>query len=119
MDKYRKPIALGIGIIILVALGIFVFRLLPNQSSVPANETAQVAIKKAQDLYQQQKQFKTDFSHGPCLSNDLQPDWVADIAHNPRNQDDEYPVNQCQAFTDGRAHHFVELDPQGRLIRTY
>jgi hypothetical protein len=45
------------------------------------------------------------------------PDWVADIAHRPRQAVDEDPANQCEAIRSGDAHHFVELDPDGNLIR--
>jgi hypothetical protein len=27
------------------------------------------------------------------------------------------PANQCRRFRTGQAHHFVELDPRGGLIR--
>ena len=75
------------------------------------------AICQAVILYNQQKQLGTDFSEGPCLSNDLFPGWVADIVHNPRQSIDNLPANQCQAFIEGRANHFVELDTEGNIVR--
>jgi hypothetical protein len=42
---------------------------------------------------------------------------VADIAHEPRQPVDDEPANQCARFRNGEAHHFVELDPDGALIR--
>jgi len=58
-------------------------------------------------------------SNGPCLSNSLPdaPDWVCDIAHMPREPLDNLPENQCNAFREGKAHHFVELDETCNLIR--
>jgi hypothetical protein len=58
-----------------------------------------------------------DFSCGPCLSDALMPDWVLDVAHNPRQAMDDLPSNQCPSFREGRAKHFVELDLEGNLIR--
>jgi hypothetical protein len=76
-----------------------------------------LAIAKAKELWRAQFQLEEDLSKGPCLSNDLIPDWVADIAHNPRTAVDDNPANQCPAYLAGTAHHFVELDPEGNLIR--
>lgn len=58
-----------------------------------------------------------DFSSGPCLSNALLPGWVADIVHDPRTPIDDLPENQCPAFLEGSAKHFVELDSSGDLIK--
>lgn len=75
------------------------------------------AVTKSQKIYKDRKALGTDFSSGPCLTNDLLPDWVVDIAHNPRQKLDDLPENQCQAFVEGRAKHFVELDLEGEVIR--
>ena len=58
-----------------------------------------------------------DFSSGPCLSNALLPGWVADLVHSPRMVIDDLPENQCSAYLEGSAQHFVELDSSGNLIR--
>jgi hypothetical protein len=73
---------------------------------------ALVAFKKAQ-------QSGADLSTGPCIAENLPglSDWVADIAHDPRQDVDDEPQNQCQRYRDGDAHHFVELTPTGQLIR--
>ena len=75
------------------------------------------AISLAKEEYDRQKNEKVDFSKGPCLTNNLMDDWVADIAHTPREIIDNNSENQCKAYRNGEAHHFVELDPQGVLIR--
>lgn len=75
------------------------------------------AVNKAIKIYQDKKQLGIDISKGPCLTNDLTPDWVADLVHNPRIKDDDLKQNQCQAFLEGRAKHFVELDIDGNLVR--
>ncbi|MEM3572883.1 MAG: hypothetical protein QXJ62_01435 [Nitrososphaeria archaeon] len=61
------------------------------------------------------------YKNGPCLS-DNEPnwnieDWVCDIAHSPRQPIDDLPENQCQAYRNGSAHHFVELDTSCNLIK--
>jgi len=76
-----------------------------------------LAIAKAKELWRAKFLSGEDLSAGPCLSNEAIPDWVADIAHNPRQDVDNLPANQCSAYRDGAAHHFVELDPDGNLIR--
>ena len=75
------------------------------------------AIKRAMDLYRQKVAQGADLSRGPCLAEEVVPDWCVDIAHNPRQPVDDLPENQCASFREGRVHHFVELDPEGNLIR--
>jgi hypothetical protein len=75
------------------------------------------AIAAAEQLYAQQKAQGVDFSQGPCLSDEVIPDWAADVAHNPRQPVDDQPQNQCASYRAGKTHHFVELDPEGNLIR--
>jgi hypothetical protein len=74
---------------------------------------------QANTLFRQAQIDGVDLRNGPCLSNDLAPDWVLDIAHNPRIAIDDQPENQCSAFAEGRAHHFVELDEDGKVINVY
>jgi hypothetical protein len=76
------------------------------------------AVVAAKLLYQG-KAKSLDLSAGPCLAESIPglSDWVVDIAHDPRQDVDDQPQNQCQRFRDGDAHHFVELTPSGQLIR--
>jgi hypothetical protein len=75
------------------------------------------AIQKARDLYERKKAAGIDFSSGPCLSEEIIPDWCADIVHVPRQSIDNRPENQCSLYRAGMVHHFVELDMNGRLVR--
>jgi hypothetical protein len=75
------------------------------------------AVNTALMVYESQKKLKKDLSDGPCLSNDLLEDWVADLVHNPRIPDDDLAENQCAALLDGTATHFVELDLEGNVVR--
>ena len=75
------------------------------------------AINQAKYLYHQKRARGEDFSNGPCLSNAVLPNWVADLVHNPRLHMDDLPQNQCPAYLEGTVQHFVELDLDGNLIR--
>lgn len=75
------------------------------------------AVNQAQNLYAQKKNSKEDLSNGPCLTNDLMAGWVVDLVHNPRQAIDNNKEYQCQAFREGRATHFVELDLDGEVVR--
>jgi hypothetical protein len=86
-------------------------------SSAPSDQDR--AVDEAMKAYEQAKAGGKDLGDGPCIAEQLPglADWVADIAHDPRQPVDDQPANQCQRFREGEAHHFVELDPSGRLIR--
>ena len=74
------------------------------------------AIAAAHVAYEEAVAAGTDLADGPCLGVVLD-NWVADVAHDPRQEVDDRPENQCEAFRSGEAEHFVELDPEGELIR--
>jgi hypothetical protein len=77
------------------------------------------AIKIAGLVYNNARGHGVDFANGPCISERMpqMPDWVVDVAHDPRQPVDDEPANQCASFREGRTHHFVELTLGGRLIR--
>jgi hypothetical protein len=93
--------------------------LLVNQNNPrpPSKNETDTAINQAKLVYNQKKLLGDDLSKGPCLSNALMPGWVLDIAHNPREDVDNDPANQCAAYIQGSAKHVVELDVEGNLIR--
>ena len=66
-----------------------------------------VAIAKARTLFKDAMSKGVEMSSGPCLSNELIPGWVADVAHKPRQAIDDLVENQCSAFREGKAQHFV------------
>jgi hypothetical protein len=74
------------------------------------------AVAAARAAYQNAKAEGVDFTNGPCLG-EIMDNWVADVAHDPRQDVDDDPANQCEAYRSGEADHFVELDPDGKLIR--
>lgn len=90
----------------------------PKQNYKPGiSRDADRAVNQAVKVYEQKRDLGEDFTNGPCLTNDLLPGWVVDIAHYPRIPIDDLPQNQCQAYREGRAKHFVELDLNGKVIR--
>lgn len=122
--SHGKLLILVLSVIAVVSLAIvYVHETNPFNAAIKGNykpgldDEIDNAVKKAQDIYKNRKAKDDDFESGPCLSNDLMPDWVVDIAHNPRQELDDLPENQCLAYTEGRAKHFVELDLEGEVIR--
>src|SRR5947199_39878 len=107
----------ALGIVILTAYFVYAFNNRAFSYKPGANRELDNAINQAHYTYQLQKSQGVNFKNGPCLTNALIPDWVLDIAHNPRIPTDNLGANQCSALLEGKAHHFVELDPDGNLIR--
>jgi hypothetical protein len=77
------------------------------------------AMAAAQTAFQQAKSSGTDLDRGPCIAEQLPglPDWAADVAHQPRQPVDNDPANQCTSYRSGQTHHFVELAPDGQIIK--
>lgn len=74
-------------------------------------------VDQAKAVYFKKKEGGADLSEGPCLTNDLAEDWVADLVHSPRVEIDDLPDNQCMRLLEGKATHFVELDLNGNVVR--
>lgn len=96
----------------------------PTPSSTPKSASASSSLtgrddvlRNALNLYLEKKREDIDMTNGPCLGK-IAEDWVLDIAHNPRLPVDNDPKNQCQDFIEGKVHHFIELNPDGKLIRS-
>lgn len=75
------------------------------------------AIRRAKQLFEHIQREGRDLEAGPCISEEILPGWCVDIAHDPRQPEDNLPQNQCQSYRTGRVRHFVELDPKGNVIR--
>jgi hypothetical protein len=85
----------------------------------PGDEEKDRAVAAAEDAYREARAQGVDLERGPCIAEELPglSAWVADVAHDPREDVDDDPANQCQRYRDGEAEHFVELTPDGELIR--
>lgn len=91
--------------------------LTPRENKNQPLTDREIAIQKAKELLKERQKEGIALIEGPCLTNEIIPDWVVDIAHDPRQAVDDLPENQCSAYGNGIAHHFVELDVSGKLIR--
>jgi len=76
-----------------------------------------IAAKECMAICHSAKMKGIDLAHGPCLSNEAIKDWVCDVAHSPRQDVDNNPNNQCPAFGNGSASHYVEVDSNCNLIK--
>ncbi|MEK7640146.1 MAG: hypothetical protein AAB424_03360 [Patescibacteria group bacterium] len=75
------------------------------------------ATARAKEFYNAFKVQGEEIANGPCLSENLTTGWVADLVHNPRIAEDDFPQNICQNFKNGTAKHFVEIDLSGNFVR--
>lgn len=124
MTRNAKVLILSIAVIIVVSL-VTVFLNGQNPFDLSSRNTYKPgysyeldqAVTQAQALYNQKKSKGFDLSSGPCLTNDLMQGWVADLVHSPRTKEDDKEENQCKAYLEGRATHFVELDLNGEVVR--
>ena len=82
----------------------------------PSEAEKNAATAAAVDAYEQAVEQGVDMRNGPCLG-EIMKNWVADVAHDPRTELDDDPANECEAYRSGEADHFVELDPNGNVIR--
>ncbi len=82
-----------------------------------AESEREKAIRLAKDMYETKKREGFDLSVGPCLAEEVIPDWCVDIVHTPRQSIDNRAENQCSLYRTGKVHHFVELDQNGNFVR--
>jgi hypothetical protein len=93
--------------------------LLPSCGGGASDDERDRAVDAAMAAYEDATASGRDLDAGPCIAEQLSglDDWVADIAHDPRQDVDDDPANQCRRYREGEASHFVELTPEGELIR--
>lgn len=110
---------LALTLLVIAAVSLFIILNDPNRYKYKPGKSSKIdsLVSQALDLYKAKKQLHVDFNNGPCLTNDLAEDWVVDLVHSPRQKLDDNPENQCTAFLEGRASHFIELDLNGNTIR--
>ncbi|MBN2042652.1 MAG: hypothetical protein JW754_02500 [Candidatus Aenigmarchaeota archaeon] len=91
-------------------------------SEPPVGNSPEDAKAKCVYLCQFEKARGTDLTNGPCISDGSDdwevPDWVCDVAHDPRLAVDNLMENQCEDFRNGRANHFVEVNPECNFIKS-
>jgi D-aminopeptidase len=103
----------------LLGLALIATCLLTAGCGGPSDSQKDKAVAAAKTAYAKAKRAGTHLADGPCLAEKLPglTDWVVDVAHDPRQKVDDEPANQCARYESGAAHHFVEIDPNGKLIR--
>jgi len=101
--------------ILFMALAVFVSGCTQNTGVNSEQVRAQTACVLFCKLSAEQG---NDLSKGPCLKDDLQPDWVCDVVHSPRIDVDDLPENQCPSFGK-TANHFVEVDEYCDVVQIY
>jgi hypothetical protein len=110
--RFPRVLTLVIGTLLLLAAGC------GDEASPGERERA---IDLAEQTYEASDGSPEELADGPCLAERIEgagvEDWVVDIAHEPREPVDDEPENQCARYNDGDASHFVELTPEGEVIR--
>lgn len=107
-------------LILLLAVSVFLLGCTGTSSEKTVGGSATADIEgECVSLCQLELQRGTDLSNGPCIGNPLKADseWVCDVAHDPREEVDNLQENQCSAFREGKATHFVEVDASCRVIK--
>ena len=87
----------------------------PSKTPIEVSQQQEM-IEKAQFLYQDALNKNTSFDNGPCLGK-IADDWVVDTVHNPRQNLDDRSANQCGDYLQGKVHHFIELGPNGDILK--
>lgn len=88
-----------------------------TQSDMQAQLTPkELCIKGCNELLNE----GADLSAGPCILDPIpeMSEWVCDIAHNPREEIDNKRENQCNAWHNNSAKHFVEITPECEFIKS-
>ena len=109
MTVVSKPLFVALASVVILGCG-------GNDVSEEERDRAITAAKQA---YRGAIARDVNLDVGPCIAENLPrlPEWVADVAHDPREGIDDASENQCRRYRDGEASHFVELTPDGGLIR--
>jgi len=110
----RKNNTLGLLFICSIVTVLAGCSLLSSNSQPVESPIVQTCIQACETALQENH----DLSAGPCLLDPEtdNPDWVCDVAHQPRQSSDNLLENRCASFAAGRAHHFVEVTPACQLI---
>ncbi|MBI2019419.1 hypothetical protein HYS95_01980 [Candidatus Daviesbacteria bacterium] len=112
-----KMLLLTVAFTVIILTAFFTLYFNRDTEETLSKSEIDTVTNQAKFLYRQRKERGEDFSSGPCLSNSVMQNWVADIVHKPRIPADDLPQNMCPAFLEGRAQHFVELDKEGNFVR--
>lgn len=123
MVRINRKYILSATVVAILLFVVFSYAWITEQSRALTQE--EVAVDDCSRICKSSLSNSKDISNGPCLANEvnrvkggwLVEKWVCDVAHNPRQAVDDLPENQCSAYREGKARHFVEVDETCNLIR--
>lgn len=118
----RQIIIEIVAVVLLIAVFsiLYISNILEEKGEIIDRFSPNMISHMCEALCRQKLNEGQNLSNGPCLANPLPadaPNWVCDVAHNPRQEIDNLPENQCSAFGK-TASHFIEVDENCNLIRT-
>lgn len=113
---FKEKLFFSVLVVIVVTSLVLVLTESKKKYKAGVSEETDTAVTQAKELFKLKKQAGENFVNGPCLTNDLMADWVVDLVNNPRTPADDKIENQCNAYLEKRAHHFIELDLNGNVI---
>lgn len=95
----------------------------PEQGAITESEileATEAAFGPVNECIEACSKTTISLENGPCLLNPMSnPEWVCDVAHEPREDIDNQIENQCSAYREGKARHFVEVSPDCEFIKKY
>lgn len=116
----KKPYLILIGVLVLIVIVVLVnYLLIPGPwGDTPTDDSQQEIINKAKVLYNQKKSEGMQFN-SQCLGviSGVKGDYVVDIVHVPRSDEDNLIENQCEAYRNKEVSNFIELDKDGNIVR--
>lgn len=106
--------------IILSLIGIVIVSGCIGQKETSTSDKDKAILECKQECNSKLK-ANVNLSNGPCLLNPINdlPDWVCDVAHEPRQIVDNQLENQCSSFSEGKSQHFIEVDTNCELIQSW
>lgn len=86
-----------------------------TEEKIHIEKIKQACIQACQRALQQGR----NLNNGPCLLDPMPdyPEWVCDVAHEPRQAVDNLRENQCDAWHARTATHFIEVTPECEFIK--
>ncbi|MEM4318402.1 MAG: hypothetical protein QW244_01090 [Candidatus Pacearchaeota archaeon] len=99
-------------------IAIAILLLLAGCKKETKSESIDSLVEQCLQACQQALTNNISLEHGPCLLDPIPlSDYVCDIAHWPRQAIDNSRENQCNAWYNKTATHFIELTPECKFIR--
>ena len=97
---------------------------------LPSKTSDEELREKAIEIYNEAKASGVQFS-SQCLGSIVVTEgipffkwfsknvteYVVDIVHAPRDDEDNLLENQCEDYRAGKVKHFIELDKDGKIVR--